>query len=562
MKKNIDYLTLVASLLLLPAAAGATGNAADGAVPVLSKPRPLGHVAVLPRHVLPSQDARRAPAAATVLAPVQSPVPRKAIAAVSDLAGKKVMTYSTSSSSLGSGGGSSATVTMATGDSIVIDGFLESGFKVKAAVDLTGKTVSIPVQTVASNISLSSSSGGTEVSSLYIAAQGSGYAPDSATAIGGTIDDAGAITISKSFGIYVASGSFKNAYVTLVSSAVIEPSNGTMHVTYYQDTAPAEDWNVVITQSAPKAIAVKNFGNHGKTVNLVLNDIGYFTVASQLACSAGSAHGGDYYTYSIDDWGKGDKALRRNYITGKAAPAELTMGNWLMLSSSGYYTGKLASARIAYDSSDNQFTVPSLSVSGFNGSGTAADPYQISVWDHLLYLSELANVGIDVDTLGAACAGKYYKLTADITAGTGLEPIGWPTKGYVFGGHLDGDNHTISGLAMASGDYTGLFGFLSQDASVKNLNLAKVSISGAGKYHGAVAGVTHGLIANCHVAGNVASTATGVGGIAGVVYGAAGKVTGCSFDGNVTGTNLLGGIAGQVYSDGATVSGCSAHGTI
>lgn len=569
MKKNFDYLTMLASLLLMPAASTAAGNvdcgsggAVGGTVPVLSQPRPLGHVAVLPLHVLPSQDARRAPTAATLLAPVQSRVPRKAVAAVSDLAGKKVMTYSTSSSSLGSGGGSSATVTTATGDSIVIDGFYESGFKVKAAVDLSAKTVSIPVQTVASGISLGSSSGGTEVSSLYIAAQGSGYAPDTAATIGGTIDDTGVITLSKSFGIYVASGSFKNAYVALVSSAVIEPSNGTMHVTYYQDSAPAEDWNVVIVQSAPKAIAVKNFGNHGKTVNLVLNDIGYFTVASQLACSAGSAHGGDYYTYSIDDWGKGDKALRRNYITGKATPAELTMGNWLMLSNSGYYTGKLASARIAYDNSAAKFTVPSLSVSGFNGTGTEADPYQVSVWDHLLYLSELANVGVDVDTLGAACAGKYYKLTADITAGTGLEPIGWPTKGYAFGGHFDGGNHTISGLTMASGEFSGLFGFISKDASVKNLNLAKVSIAGAGNYHGAVAGVTHGTIYNCHVAGTVASTANGVGGIAGVVYGVAGRVENCTFDGTVTGTNLLGGIAGQVYSDGAAVSGCNAHGTI
>ena len=83
MKKNFDYLTMVALLLLMPAASTAAGNvdygsggAVDGTMPVLSTPRPLGHVAALPLHVLPPQDARRAPTAATLLAPVQSRVPR------------------------------------------------------------------------------------------------------------------------------------------------------------------------------------------------------------------------------------------------------------------------------------------------------------------------------------------------------------------------------------------------------------------------------------------------------------------------------------------------------
>jgi Big-like domain-containing protein/GLUG motif-containing protein/putative Ig domain-containing protein len=109
----------------------------------------------------------------------------------------------------------------------------------------------------------------------------------------------------------------------------------------------------------------------------------------------------------------------------------------------------------------------------------------------------------------------------------------------------DGNGHTISNVSVFSPemDKLGLFGIVSKDSRIFDLNLFNISITG-GQYIGGLAGVVHGTITNC----NVWSSPTGtkdVGGLAGSVKN--GYVLRCSSSGYISGTENLGGLLGSCY---------------
>jgi uncharacterized repeat protein (TIGR02543 family) len=154
--------------------------------------------------------------------------------------------------------------------------------------------------------------------------------------------------------------------------------------------------------------------------------------------------------------------------------------------------------------------------------------------------------------------GKYILLTADIALPAyGPEPDWKPIGNYsspdrVFSGSLDGGGYTVSGLYkhVGTGDYFGLFGYISGGA-VSNLNVAgTIDHTGGQKYCGGVAGyIDGGSITGCGYAGSLRKIvgSTGdvcAGGIAGGAYNAA--ITGCS----VSGTINLDSVAGSPVSAG------------
>ena len=123
---------------------------------------------------------------------------------------------------------------------------------------------------------------------------------------------------------------------------------------------------------------------------------------------------------------------------------------------------------------------------GFSGSGTQADPYQLSTTAHMSELAGLVNSGISFE-------GKYFKLTADIT----LPKDDWTPMGcklnpniasieagqnlYAFSGTIDGakaDNTGNYTLTVPNGGLP-LLGYV-KGATVKNLNLAGERINGYG----------------------------------------------------------------------------------
>lgn len=146
-----------------------------------------------------------------------------------------------------------------------------------------------------------------------------------------------------------------------------------------------------------------------------------------------------------------------------------------------------------------------------SGSGTSEAPYVIKTG------ADLAAMGEDLD--------GYYILGSDVNLGwTDWEPVGNEWDG-PFTGVLDGQGHTITGLAVNRTDlkYAGLFGYL--EGTVQNLTLEQVTVTGA-RFAGGVAGTVGvgGRVLDCTVASGQVSVSGSVlwvsaGGIAGICDG-------------------------------------------
>lgn len=166
----------------------------------------------------------------------------------------------------------------------------------------------------------------------------------------------------------------------------------------------------------------------------------------------------------------------------------------------GYFVGK-ASVEEYYNTN-------------WEGKGTESEPYQISNVEELKGLAAVVNGKVTKEGLDSHCEDAYFKLTNDINLqGEIWTPIG---EGYrkpaagteknmnYFAGYFDGDGHTISNLSDAgyfpsqAGDYDnndpelqnsvqggyvyGLFGLIYDGATIVNLNMTNVSISGHSYY--------------------------------------------------------------------------------
>ena len=145
-------------------------------------------------------------------------------------------------------------------------------------------------------------------------------------------------------------------------------------------------------------------------------------------------------------------------------------------------------------------------------------------------------------TLDSWSQGKTVYLEADIDL-TGVDFVPIPT----FGGTLEGQGHTISGLSITgSGNVRGLFRYIQPSGAVRDLNVTgSISPTDRKNTLGGLVGENQGTITNCTFSGAV-SGADSIGGIAGINE-AQGQIINCSFSGSVTGEHYVGGIAGQNY---------------
>ena len=149
------------------------------------------------------------------------------------------------------------------------------------------------------------------------------------------------------------------------------------------------------------------------------------------------------------------------------------------------------------------------------GSGTSEDPYLIATAAQLAYMAHVANT---TDEYTYADARKYFKLTADINLkGHEWTPIGTVNKR--FAGSFDGDGHVIVNLNVKDAWHAGLFGWIQNGATVKNLVIRNATISSVAPdsessatqnteaYSGIVAAYCAGgcTISNCKVDGTVTS---------------------------------------------------------
>ena len=130
------------------------------------------------------------------------------------------------------------------------------------------------------------------------------------------------------------------------------------------------------------------------------------------------------------------------------------------------------------------------------GTGTASDPWLIENGAQLLKMvTDSTADGKDA----ASVTNNYFKITADIylnpvTAEDMVSPSvdSWAAKGYRnwdggyrwkqntgFCGNIDGDGHTIYGLYVESGNYSGFLANVIGHASVNNLHFKNAFVRGA-----------------------------------------------------------------------------------
>ena len=206
--------------------------------------------------------------------------------------------------------------------------------------------------------------------------------------------------------------------------------------------------------------------------------------------------------------------------------------------------------------------VTALAYSG--GDGSSGDPYQIST------ISDLEQVRADT----AAGVVYWYRLENDIDLSgvTNWTPIGDDSKH--FKGHFDGNNHVIRNMSIS------LFGYIDSAAGIKDLGLENMDINlDAGGYVGGLAGISHGTISNCSVAGRVYTgpvlgTGINIGGLVGfnggtistshttvnvsgnaIVGGLVGTNNGTNYNGSISNSYATGRVSATQYVDGTSAVG-------
>lgn len=239
-----------------------------------------------------------------------------------------------------------------------------------------------------------------------------------------------------------------------------------------------------------------------------------------------------------------------------------------------------------------------------HGTGTEADPFLIENAQQLAYLTYRVNNGLDAAG-GHTSNAYHYKLMTDVDLNGSEEfqwtPIGYYTSGtdyQCFGGHFDGNGHSVSGLYINSTlNRVGFFGYtdgatvsnlaisgtcvtttgtnaggiIGCDASVINIFNCSSSFSGdisSRSYEGGIIGyVTTATITNCYNTGNVCNSNSSIGnyhsgGIVGHTSNTT-NITNCYNSGYIRGlsSSSVGGIVG--YNEGnLTVNNCQNRGGV
>lgn len=166
--------------------------------------------------------------------------------------------------------------------------------------------------------------------------------------------------------------------------------------------------------------------------------------------------------------------------------------------------------------------------------------FVISNETDLLLLSNYVNSTDNV------CEGANFKLNADLDMrNRDFEPIG---ISYRFGGHFDGQGHTISNLSCSTDSKTvGLFGTLGNNSIVEKVTLINPELRGSVYAGGITVSLIDGTIQNCIVVGGTISGNDAVGGIVGWKHSdTSAKISNCTVVGTtISGSEMVGCIVGR-----------------
>jgi len=176
------------------------------------------------------------------------------------------------------------------------------------------------------------------------------------------------------------------------------------------------------------------------------------------------------------------------------------------------------------------------------GTGTEADPYQISTPEQLQNLNKCLRISRNSYILNNDIDLSPYLQGEGNDGGAGWKPIGTFQNG--FNGKLNGNGHKVSGLWInrPKEGVVGLFGKVSKEIS--NINVEIDYFLGGGvrgsSTVGGLVGYNDGKISNSYVTGNV----SGEYGVGGLVGESNGQISNSYVTGNVWGSALVGGLVG------------------
>jgi hypothetical protein len=181
------------------------------------------------------------------------------------------------------------------------------------------------------------------------------------------------------------------------------------------------------------------------------------------------------------------------------------------------------------------------------GDGSASNPYQIADWTHLNNTRQ--NLGANftlVAELNESTAGYDSVASASANGGAGFDPVGGLQAADRFTGSFDGNNHSIDGLTVdrPGQDRVGLFGYVWNGGTVRNLTLTNATVTGDNRVGGIAGFVKGGTVRQSSVDGNVTGTSS-VGGLVGVVFNIKGSITQDPVRSVVSESSATGTVTGQ-----------------
>ena len=165
--------------------------------------------------------------------------------------------------------------------------------------------------------------------------------------------------------------------------------------------------------------------------------------------------------------------------------------------------------------------------------------------------------------------GGTVKLLRDVELTDTWTPVG--DSSTPFKGIFDGDGHKITGLKINTGSYIGLFGYVGEGATIKNVNLVGANVFGV-KRVGALIGQIMGnaTVSNCtvdstsHVTGSDSNTGGLIGEAAGTItVTLENLINNASVTNTENGPSRAAGIIAQVTSGAnVTITNCVNNGAI
>lgn len=199
-----------------------------------------------------------------------------------------------------------------------------------------------------------------------------------------------------------------------------------------------------------------------------------------------------------------------------------------------------------------------------HGLGTRENPYRIQQKEDLYAMCRLVNSGFEPVGLGEPFATAYYQVESDLSFSASdptIEPIGNAMNNFT--GHFNGCIHRISNLSVSGDECAGLFGHISNGATIKRTIVENVhlSTSEGSVMVGALCGhADRAVIDSCAIVGtaNVTcnnATVAYIGGIVGNL--AADRIdasflyncyNSCQFTVSGSGNYQVGGIAGRLFN--------------